>query len=124
MIHTKCSVWDLEMVPIGTEQEENGPCSKQSSGDCITTEHRTQSMKFTVMELYPCSYVLDNVIITLFGCIVRTNRGRELQSSEHAFLLPAPNHTGSLQHTKSQKSPSEVNNPDVRRREPTVRLDS
>ena len=111
-------------MPISTEQEENGPCSKQSSGDCITTEHRAQAMKFTVMELYPFSYVLENVILTLFGCIVRTNRGRELQSSEHAFLLPAPNHTGSLQHTESQKSPSEVNNPDVQRREPTVRLDS
>ena len=48
--------------------------------------------------------------------------GRELQSSGRAFLLSVPNHTGNLQHTKSQKSPSAVNALDIQRREPTMKF--
>lgn len=85
--------------PLALSRKRMDPALNNHQVIVLTTEHRAQSMKFTVMELYPCSYVLDNVILTLFGCIVRTNEGRELQSSGHAFLLPAPNHTGNLQHT-------------------------
>lgn len=78
-------------------------------------------MKFIVMGLYPCSYVLlDNTILTLSNCIVR---GRELQSSGHAFLLLAPNHTANLQHIKSQTSSSEVKALGVQGKEPTVTSD-
>ena len=68
--------------------------------------------------------LLDNIILTLFGCTVRTNGGRELQSSGCDFLLSAPNHTGNPQHTKSRDSASEVNVLNIQGKEPTVRSDS
>lgn len=65
--------------------------------------NKAQSVKFTMMGLYPCSYVLlDNIILPYLG-ILQGQTGVECcKAQDIAFPLTVSNHRGNVQHTKSQ----------------------